>query len=372
MNKILLISSNSSGRGGGELYLKYLSEGFLKNGDEVHILYSTSSFLDEIISLIDPKVNILRTRLKNLNSRKLRFISAIFDLPQIFKIYKVCTNLKPDKIIVNQQYDEDGLDYLLGSYLYSRHKTIGVIHMPMSILKKNRPFYYIRKFILKLFYSAIDYKKVFVSEGCKNEFQVCYNIFNNCKVIHNSLNKLPPIKEERNRPIKTIGFIGQLVPQKNILFLISVFKELIYRDNEVELLIIGDGYQRNVVEKELSNIHPSKWRITGWLNNPEKEIQKIDLLVMPSLYEGLPFALVETSIRGIPCLVSNFHGAIDVQCYAPWVKIVSKLNVELFRKEIDTLLDQVQKWDSKFIEEKIKLMSSHFSINRVIQKFYEI
>lgn len=43
----------------------------------------------------------------------------------------------------------------------------------------------------------------------------------------------------------------------------------------------------------------------GQQNNVNEWMQSFDIFVMPSLYEGLPFVLVEAQAAGLPCVVSD-------------------------------------------------------------------
>ena len=114
--RFLLISSNSSGRGGGERYLVYLSMGLRDLGYDVHVLLSQSTYMDGWADKFQNEgVAVHRKNLKGLRERPFRFIQAIFDKSQIDAVAALCYELKPNAILVNQQYDEDGLDYLKGA-----------------------------------------------------------------------------------------------------------------------------------------------------------------------------------------------------------------------------------------------------------------
>src|SRR2546425_2699783 len=111
--RLLLVSSNSSGRGGGERYLAFLSQGLVELGCEVHALLSDNPYMDGWASeLADTGAVVHRERLKALSQRPLRFVQALADRSQIRRIANFCRENAPSAIIVNQQYDEDGLDYL--------------------------------------------------------------------------------------------------------------------------------------------------------------------------------------------------------------------------------------------------------------------
>lgn len=103
-----------------------------------------------------------------------------------------------------------------------------------------------------------------------------------------------------------VGFVGRLEKQKNPRFLISVFERIKERIPSSKLLIIGDGtmrkeLERMVIRKNLQN----DCIFAGYVANVEDYLQAMDLLVLPSIHEGLPFTLVEAQTSGLQCFVSD-------------------------------------------------------------------
>ena len=84
LKKILLISSNSSSRGGGERYLIYLAEGLKMLNYEVHVLISNAPFMDDWAAEFNKlEIFLHRKPLKGLSQRPLRFLQALLDFEQI-------------------------------------------------------------------------------------------------------------------------------------------------------------------------------------------------------------------------------------------------------------------------------------------------
>lgn len=103
-----------------------------------------------------------------------------------------------------------------------------------------------------------------------------------------------------------IGNVGRFRPQKNHKFLMEIFKEVCSLDNKSKLVCVGGG--------ELENIIKEKARLLGILDRVlflgvRKDVnnlmQAFDLLVMPSLFEGLPVTGVEAQAVGTPCLFAS-------------------------------------------------------------------
>jgi len=376
--RILLISSNSSGAGGGEQYLIYLSKGLKDLGEEPIVLLSSVSYMDIWENKFrDIGVKVLRRNLIGLRDRPLRIFQSLLDRKQIELIAQICRQVKPDIIHVNQQYDADGLDYLMGAIKFGKERVFGTIHMPMTQTKHPRSIYSprawiiralaldkIKKVILKNWYNKYRYEKIFPSLAMKEEF--C-DIFGQTSSSHAILPGLLSrevnysLRNQSNR--KIIGFCGRLVPQKDpLLFIGSWLKAIELGLKDSKLLIIGDGFLRKEIENVLSRRAPiDSWEITGWVNNPQEYLSKIDLLVFTSLFEGLPLALIEAAGMGKSCICLDFPGVKELENKIPWLTVIkSRLSEDISRLMIQTLTNNVSP-----TEEEISGVKSYFSTRRM-------
>lgn len=103
-----------------------------------------------------------------------------------------------------------------------------------------------------------------------------------------------------------IASIGRLSHEKNPLFILEIFKEICLQNPNAQCLFIGDGMYRSEIEDKVRRAGLSERILfTGVVDNVNEWLSYIDALVMPSLFEGLPFVLVETQAAGIHCLVSD-------------------------------------------------------------------
>lgn len=105
---------------------------------------------------------------------------------------------------------------------------------------------------------------------------------------------------------KVIGHVGTFIPVKNQTFLVDVFSELYKRDSSYRLLLIGEGdLRKKVMEKVVSLELQDAVKFTGNVNNIYDYVNAMDLVVMPSMFEGLPLTLVEQQANGLHCVVAD-------------------------------------------------------------------
>lgn len=102
-----------------------------------------------------------------------------------------------------------------------------------------------------------------------------------------------------------VGFVGRLVRQKNPVFMIQVFAEFLKKSPNSELWIIGDGELQIQMESMIDEkgIKSSvKW--LGRRDDVNILMQGMDLLLQPSLFEGLGIVLIEAQTAGLAVITS--------------------------------------------------------------------
>lgn len=103
-----------------------------------------------------------------------------------------------------------------------------------------------------------------------------------------------------------LGFVGSLNEQKNPLFLIDLLEAVKKQLPNIHLIIMGDGPKREEVERyAVSRDVYGSITFTGRIANVNQIIQAVDIMLLPSLYEGLPNVVLEWQIAGIPSLISD-------------------------------------------------------------------
>lgn len=135
-----------------------------------------------------------------------------------------------------------------------------------------------------------------------------------------------------------IGQIGAFKDVKNHHFSLKIAKML--RDKNINfcMLFIGDGENRETLKEQVSNNELSDYvRFLGIRTDIPELLSMLDILIMPSLFEGLPVTLIEAQAARVPAVIStNISEEVDFQ-----LGLIKRLNlsesVELWVKEIEFL-----------------------------------
>ena len=126
-------------------------------------------------------------------------------------------------------------------------------------------------------------------------------------------------KENKNSKKKThqsVGIIGRLVPVKNHKMFLDAAKQLlsdIDSERRLKFLIIGDGPLRQDLE-----VYSQKCGLKedvifkGWIKNLENSYLELDIVVLTSLNEGTPVALIEAMAAGKPVISTEVGGVKDL------------------------------------------------------------
>jgi glycosyltransferase involved in cell wall biosynthesis len=104
-----------------------------------------------------------------------------------------------------------------------------------------------------------------------------------------------------------VGHVGRFVGVKNHKLILRIAEELLKLEPRAVFLLVGDGPLRPEIEGEISQRGLSEHFVIAGLRNNVPEILKgaMDIFLFPSEYEGLPIALMEAELAGLPCLCSD-------------------------------------------------------------------
>ncbi|MCR4412031.1 MAG: glycosyltransferase family 1 protein [Thermoguttaceae bacterium] len=103
-----------------------------------------------------------------------------------------------------------------------------------------------------------------------------------------------------------LGHVGRYCPQKNHRFLLDIAAEAARREPRIRLLLLGEGPLRAEIDAQARVLGLGD-RVTalGVRRDVPRVLAAVDVFVFPSLWEGLPLAVLEAQAAGLPCVVSD-------------------------------------------------------------------
>ena len=236
-----------------------------------------------------------------------------------------------DSYDIEVAYLECGATKVISTSTNKNAKKIAWVHCDLSKKISN-----INDFKKKSvnWYKQFD-KVVCVSQDVEKSFKSIYGDEFDTEVIYNAIDDCS-IKEKADETTDdyffdektpTIVSVGRLSKQKRFDRLIEAHKLLLDNGIMNNLLIIGEGNEREGLEQFIiSSGVQSTVTLAGFRNNPYPYIKKADLLVCSSDYEGfssfvaegliLGKAIVTTDCNGMKELLGNSQYGVITECYA--------------------------------------------------------
>ena len=112
---------------------------------------------------------------------------------------------------------------------------------------------------------------------------------------------------------KKIVSVGRLIPSKNHKMLIDAFDNIKEKFPEYDLIIYGDGENRDMLEQHIKEKELSdKVFLPGNEKRIFEKIKDAELFVFSSDFEGMPNALMEAMCLGLPVISTNVSGVEDM------------------------------------------------------------
>ncbi|MCI8759655.1 MAG: glycosyltransferase family 1 protein [Clostridia bacterium] len=164
-----------------------------------------------------------------------------------------------------------------------------------------------------------------------------------------------------------VGHVGRLSAAKNHMFLLEVFKEIVKKQDNAVLLLVGDGeLKESIIQKAQKLGILEKVILLGNSNKVSDFLQAMDVFVFPSLFEGFGLAVLEAQITGLPCLIANhITKEVKVTDLVEFISLQEK--PENWAKKI--LLKKIDKRENRVEEVKEKKYDI-IDVTKELQDFY--
>ncbi|HHD82366.1 MAG TPA: glycosyltransferase [Campylobacterales bacterium] len=165
--------------------------------------------------------------------------------------------------------------------------------------------------LIKLLYKYTD-KVIFISERMRVEFLKNLPSIEHHQIIHNphDIGKIQTLSKENdfgdfhfNSSKKYLVTVGRLSAEKRITTILDALTDL---DEEIELIIIGDGTEETALKKYTQELNlTQRVHFLGRQSNPFQYLAKSDIFILASEGEGFPNVIIEAMACSLPVISTD-------------------------------------------------------------------
>lgn len=313
--KILLASSSSGSRGGGELYLLYLGRALAHRGHTVKLWASRHSRMDELSNSFSGIGEVIRSRYRNTYDHRGRSLSSYGNILGARQAASEFRNAGVDFLHVNKQNLEDGLE-LLRAATASGVMNLCTIHLTQSARFLGARFAPVRDWVARRALLAYPGMLVSVLESRRQDLLDFIGPSPRVRTILNGVPLFDLTQRERVREAKRaeLGIaerdlvflaVGRMVAQKRPLLFLDMAERIHRLLPEARFVWVGDGdlaadWDHAVAHRKLQRMV----RRVPWQPDVQPFLLAADAFLHVAEYEGLPLAILEALSAALPCVLT--------------------------------------------------------------------
>jgi glycosyltransferase involved in cell wall biosynthesis len=184
--------------------------------------------------------------------------------------------------------------HLVTAAVALRLPTVATLHLVAPLqsraqIRMLRPFYRrVRRFIA-------------VSEETRTQLCSDFDIApDRVVVVPNGVEPRTPAERSSTSRMR-VGAVGRLTEQKGFDVLVDAVRLLQRNGHFVDVVVAGEGPDRATLVARAEGA-PVEFR--GFVDDIPAFLDSLDVFCLPSRYEGLPFALLEAMMSGLPCVAT--------------------------------------------------------------------
>lgn len=354
MKKICFLSGDMSRSGGTERVLAIIANELCKKEDlfEIHILNITNDSMESFFCL-DKRIKMGRV----LKKSNINFKRNYFNVVKGIKRY-----VKANKIDVFIDVDVLSCIFSIPVTKLENIKHISWEHF--NFFQNNGT--KLRDIARKIAAKCSDYIITLTEEDKKNYIKNL-NIRGKIDYIYNPMDNNGD--EECNIDSKQILSVGALTYAKGFDILCDVAKDVLNKNPQYKWLILGEGEERDKLEKKINEYHlNSKLILVGNVSDVDYYYKNSALYVMTSRFEGLPMTLLEAKNYKLPIVSFDCKtGPSEIIRDNVNGYLVKANDVREMSNKINTILQDDKKL--KEFKSKANLDIEKFNLNSIIDKW---
>lgn len=299
-----------------------------------------------------------------------------YDLRMVYRVVDLVKTLQID-IVHAHEVKSDVIAYL-ASWLHAV-PIVTTLHGWIGNSLKDRLFIKIDKRIARGFDRVIA-----VSRRIEEELLVAGVPGKKLCMLHNAIvgeryrrtGRRGMLAEAIGRPVPTpvIASLGRLSPEKGHADLIDAVHRVVRSGKQVSVVLIGDGPERPNLVQQIKTLGLQETVfLPGYIREPQRLFEEIDLMVLPSHTEGLPNAALEALLMEVPVLATRVGGTPEVITDGKTGRLVSAHSPDELAAGILEFLSCPELW-KRMARQGREMVVKHFDFQartRKLETIYE-
>lgn len=332
-------------------------------GNDIYLYIVNDYYSEDLLSCVNQKVNIV------LQNRKKESL-----IKTMFRIHQFIVKEKIDVVHCNSFNSPELL--LLTKILCKKIKIVYTVHGlgQYDSLNKCRIIY--RNIICdKIIAISESVKKDIIHKGAhEDKIKVVYNAIDTSKFVRCVSDQMHKINKEKI----ALGNVARIVPeQKGQDILIRAVAILKRKYPEIKVFFAG-GIDREH-EKDFENLKKLTEELElknnvvfmGNVSDIPEFLEKIDIFILPSRFEGFGISLIEAMAMGIPCIASNLNGPAEIIGNNEYGFLFENENVKQLADQVVHVIENYEEI-KETVEKNTKRIKNKFDIKSMCKELLEI
>lgn len=259
------------------------------------------------------------------------------------------------------------MELLFLHYIYLGFQSIYTIHSSKLDLYFTKNSSVARQIFTKV--HSIVSVSIAMNEKIKQDYD-----FANGVVISNSISEKSVVLDAENKrlPFKYCIAVGRLVALKQFDKLIETYCQTDLYRNEIHLVILGDGEEKERLQKQIDKTELSAFiHLLGFKATTFEFLKNAEYLVLTSQYEGFPMAILEALHVGTPVISFDCEtGPAELIKDEFNGLLVENQNFEALKKAMNKMISDHELYE--FCNKNTKASVIQFSEENIKKKWLDL
>ena len=294
-----------------------------------------------------------------------------FDIRAIFRLRKYIENQKID-VLHTHNYKSDLIGMLAARL--AKVPVIATAHGFTDMSRSVSMYEKLDRWILKSFFNKV----VTVTGQMLPNFsdQQKRIIPNGIDISHFSRNEEKRVALRKKYNVADndilIGTIGRLSKEKNQRMLLEAVYPIVRENEQVKIIIIGDGLKADELKQFVEARHLTDRVIfTGIMHDTVSAYSAMDIFILSSLTEGVPLTVLESMASKLPVIATRVGGIPEIMNNGETGLLVESQDVETLRIRVHELIDD-KKLRQTLVDAAYEFVRDHYSLTKMCEAYQKV